>query len=67
MSKENAKQQKNEASNNIEDLTLNESEAGAVKGGPSDYLLELDGVKGESKDDRQSFYGGYTFKKNIKA
>ena len=67
MSKEKAKQQKNAASNNIEDLTLNESEAGTVKGGASDYLLELDGVKGESKDDRHSFYGGYTVKPNSKA
>ena len=67
MSKEDGKHQKNEASNNIEDLTLNESEADTVKGGAVDFLLQLDGVKGESKDDRHSFYGGYTVKTNPKA
>lgn len=41
-------QKTNEQSSVIEDLTLNETNAENVKGGPSDYLLELEGIKGES-------------------
>jgi hypothetical protein len=48
MSKENMQSLGNEAFL-IEDLTLSETETENIKGGPSDYLLELDGVKGESK------------------
>ena len=40
--------QSNESSITIEDLTLDETNSENVKGGPSDYLLTLDGVKGES-------------------
>lgn len=39
----------NEQSSVVEDLTLNETNAANIKGGPSDYLLELDGIKGESR------------------
>ena len=45
--KETGKQTK-EPSITIEDLTPDETNAENVKGGPSDYLLTLDGVKGES-------------------
>lgn len=48
MSNENIQALGNDASK-IEDLTLSESEATQIKGGPTDYLLELDGIKGESK------------------
>ena len=34
----------------IEDLTVSETESANVKGGGHDILLELDGVKGESRD-----------------
>ena len=37
--------------NVIEDLTLAEAEAGHVKAGASDYLLEIEGIKGESTND----------------
>lgn len=47
--KENENGQKaNESSSVIEDLTLNETNEENVKGGASDYLLRLDGIKGES-------------------
>jgi hypothetical protein len=54
MNKETIKPRSNEASNIIEDLTVDETAAQNVKGGPSDYLLELDGIKGESATDRRS-------------
>lgn len=49
MSEKETNQQLNKPAEAIEDLTLNETEMENVKGGPSDYLLTLDGVKGESK------------------
>lgn len=33
----------------MEDLTLNQT-AAHIKGGPADWFLELDGVKGESEN-----------------
>ncbi len=48
MKEKESGQKANEQSNAIEDLTLNETNAENVKGGPSDYLLTLDGIKGES-------------------
>lgn len=48
MSNENIQTLGNDASK-IEDLTLRESETENIKGGPTDFLLELDGIKGESK------------------
>jgi hypothetical protein len=51
MNKENTKQVRNEVSGVIEDLTLNETAATQIKGGASDYLLELDGIKGESQQE----------------
>jgi hypothetical protein len=52
MNQENTKQPENH--NTIEELTLNETTASQIKGGPSasDYLLEIDGVKGESSGPR---------------
>jgi len=35
--------------NVIEDLTLDEADTANIKGGPTDYLLELEGIKGESR------------------
>lgn len=48
--------EKQQQENQIEDLTVSETETENVKGGmfASDYLLTLDGVKGESSDDRHS-------------
>jgi hypothetical protein len=54
MSQKNLPTLGDRASVTIEDLTLDELEAGNVKGGPADYLLELDGVKGESKTSRSA-------------
>lgn len=50
MNKDNNVQSGNQTA--IEDLNLNESTAESIKGGPADYLLELDGVKGETLDSR---------------
>lgn len=58
--------QTNEPSSVIEDLTLDETSSENVKGGPSDYLLELDGIKGESKDSRSAGRAGYDQQKNVK-
>lgn len=66
MSKENMQSLENEASTMIEDLTLNETETENVKGGASDYLLELDGVKGESKATRSAVRAGYDLAANKK-
>jgi hypothetical protein len=48
--------EKQQVDNQIEDLTVSETETENVKGGmfAADYLLQLDGVKGESSDDRHS-------------
>jgi hypothetical protein len=46
MKQENIKQP--EDHNSIEELTLNETAATQIKGGANDYLLKLDGIKGES-------------------
>ena len=48
--------QTNESSPAIEDLTLDEISSENVKGGPTDYLLELDGIKGESRHTTVSTY-----------
>ncbi len=48
MKEKETEQKTNEPSSVIEDLTLNETNAENIKGGPSDYLLTLDGIKGES-------------------
>lgn len=42
--------QTNEPSITIEDLTPDEASSENIKGGPTDYLLTLDGVKGESRN-----------------
>jgi hypothetical protein len=54
MDKENTKLSQTEMNSAVEDLTVNETLAEEVKGGPasSDYLLEIDGIKGESSDRR---------------
>ena len=50
MSKENITDNQDQASNGVEDLTLSEAKAQAIKGGAVDMFLKLDGVKGESGD-----------------
>jgi hypothetical protein len=52
MQRENKNQTQNKASNVIEDLTVGEIETTNIKGGPFDYLLEIDGIKGESSPRR---------------
>jgi hypothetical protein len=52
MQKESKNQTQNQASNAIEDLTPGEIETTNIKGGASDYLLEIDGIKGESSPRR---------------
>lgn len=56
MNEKEIKQQVNKPAEVIEDLTLNETEMENVKGGPTDYLLELDGIKGESRAARKAGY-----------
>jgi hypothetical protein len=53
-SKMNKEKIESKASNTVEDLALNETAADQVKGGASDYLLEIDGIKGESCDHRHN-------------
>lgn len=50
MKEKEAGKQANESSITIEDLTPDEANSENLKGGPSDYLLTLDGVKGESRN-----------------
>ena len=49
MKEQTTGQQDNQSASIIEDLTLDETKAENIKGGPSDYLLTIDGVKGESR------------------
>ncbi len=44
----NENNQSTNSSTVIEDLTLNETTTDQVKGGATDFLLEIDGIKGES-------------------
>jgi hypothetical protein len=54
MSKQQSVKQNEEQSPN-EDLTLGEDKAAEVKGGAAvDYFLKVDGIEGESTDDRHS-------------
>jgi hypothetical protein len=52
MQRENKNQTQNKASNVIEDLTVGEIETTNIKGGATDYLLVIDGIKGESSPRR---------------
>ena len=55
MNKEKIIENQNQASNVIEDLTLNETKAQDIKGGAVDMFLKLDGVKGESGDLKRQY------------
>jgi hypothetical protein len=53
MHEENTNQHEKKTASVIEDLTLEETEAGNVKGGAVDFLLQrftMDGVPGEAGD-----------------
>jgi hypothetical protein len=66
MTKENKQTQANAVSPIIEDLTLNETETANIKGGPSDYLLEIDGIIGESSTRHLAGRAGYDLQTNKK-
>ena len=56
MNKENITENRDKASNLVEDLTLSETDAQSIKGGAVDMFLKLDGVKGEAGDHKRGEY-----------